>query len=554
MSTPDKFSKWMLVIGPATVVLTGLALIHDLYPLHINSHTGFGQDPAYQYLFSGVDILQGNAPVHTDHPGTPLQSLIAALIVICWMLFSATGVTRVGLFEAVLDKPEYFLLSTSLVLLALTGYVLYRLGLQIYRFTASRALAFGCQTTPLLYPMTVPNIVFPTPEALLISVSLALVTVLAPLVLSNHNVNPSSRKSIAMWAGILCGLGLAIKVTFAPLFSLLFLIRSPSLILRAFLFSLLAWLCGVVPILSRLGDMFRWFFKVISHSGMHGQGSTTMLSWAQLKGSIGWLIGHFGIFYYVIFCIVGLTVIVVLFYVVTKPLSRIQNTPEWLKIFTSNCKINSHRLLISAVFIFAAIAHTMMVAKHLGPSYMVPILSVTPLAFAWLVNHFVVMPGGRHVKALACWTWFFAVTFIAYSSLVQSIQTISQDHARGVDSQNQVIARLQKYDEPLVIGAFNCNLLNCARWFGVSLVPAMELRMSSIDPNFWYFNIFNQQFHAPGKGGLDKDIAVDAISEEIKKDRPVILISPSYPHLASIQKELLLSTPVQNLYRVTGLK
>ncbi len=64
-----KKSRFFLCV-PLLVILAGLAFLSQLFPLSLNSGGYYGQDPAYQYLFTGVDILQGHAADHTNHPGT----------------------------------------------------------------------------------------------------------------------------------------------------------------------------------------------------------------------------------------------------------------------------------------------------------------------------------------------------------------------------------------------------------------------------------------------------------------------------------------------------
>ncbi len=110
-----------LAIMPVVLILFQLALMQQMYPLAINSNGLFGQDPAYQYLFAGVDILLGNSPGHTDHPGTPLQTLIAAIIPFTWGVSRLVGATQLSTLNAVLANPELYLASTSLVLLLCTA-------------------------------------------------------------------------------------------------------------------------------------------------------------------------------------------------------------------------------------------------------------------------------------------------------------------------------------------------------------------------------------------------------------------------------------------------
>ena len=54
MHYPTKQQTVILSALPLALLVIGLVLMVKMYPLHINSNAGFGPDPSYQYLFSGV--------------------------------------------------------------------------------------------------------------------------------------------------------------------------------------------------------------------------------------------------------------------------------------------------------------------------------------------------------------------------------------------------------------------------------------------------------------------------------------------------------------------
>ncbi len=53
---------------------------------------------------------------------------------------------------------------------------------------------------------------------------------------------------------------------------------------------------------------------------------------------------------------------------------------------------------------------------------------------------------------------------------------------------------------------------------------------------------------------LSDQQTTETIATLTRQTRPVLLISPPFPHLSKLKLELVLSTPIQNLYRVTGLQ
>jgi hypothetical protein len=143
---------------------------------------------------------------------------------------------------------------------------------------------------------------------------------------------------------------------------------------------------------------------------------------------------------------------------------------------------------------------------------------------------------------------------VASFSTIKAINTDSNTHQQGLHSYGSIQHALKQFEDPLVIGAFNCNFLECALWFGMGLVPEMELKTLPIMPNFYYFDIFSKKLHLPGKGELTDQQTAETIAALTLQSRPVLLISPPFPHLGNLKLELILETRIQNLYRIVGLR
>ena len=77
--------------------------------------------------------------------------------------------------------------------------------------------------------------------------------------------------------------------------------------------------------------------------------------------------------------------------------------------------------------------------------------------------------------------------------------------------------------------------------------------MKQVTPNFLHFDIFNKRLHVPGIGELTEDRLRTTINELIAQNRDVLLISPEFDQLHKFELEKLLSTEIQNLYRIKGL-
>ena len=522
---------------PAALVIYQLLLMGQLFPISLNSNGQFGQDPAYQYLFAGVDILLGNSPGHTDHPGTPLQILIAAIIPFAWALSRLVGATQLSTLNSVLTDPELYLASTSLVLLLATACASYYLGHRVLQSTNRYLLALACQTTPLIFSVVTPHVIYPTPEAALFLVSTLLMGAIAPFVFVNDQPLSKSNYRQSILIGGLCGVGFAIKVTFAPMLAVLLILGKFRLICVAAISMVVAWALGVLPIVKKIPQMFTWFYQVMSHTGAHGQGSTGIFNVAEFKLHLLWLLAVFPLFFYV-FAAILIALLILSF---TKIQARASNLP----ILTS--------FRVPGVLLLIALSQTLMVAKHVGASYMIPALPLALMAASWLLHS----ESGLRLKALT--TNFFSAawlillcTLMVYST-TKAYSVVRLNHERGEQSYRAIHAELTKFNDPLLIGTFNCNFKECALWFGMLLVPIMELRMDKITPDFLHFDVFNKRLHLPGKGVVEPNEAISYIDSLLAQGRTILLISPPYPQLAQFKLTPILDTPIQNLYRVTGM-
>src|SRR5688572_28745365 len=70
-----------LAVIPVCLFLLSLALRDLRGPYHLASHS----DPDYPYLFNSLSILHQQAPIISEHPGTPVQMLGALAILARWL-------------------------------------------------------------------------------------------------------------------------------------------------------------------------------------------------------------------------------------------------------------------------------------------------------------------------------------------------------------------------------------------------------------------------------------------------------------------------------------
>ena len=184
---------------------------------------------------------------------------------------------------------------------------------------------------------------------------------------------------------------------------------------------------------------------------------------------------------------------------------------------------------------------------------MIPTLTVPALAMVWLFHRQQIILLSPKIRMIFSWCWLSFVVISASFSSVAAIKKVSASKLTGLESYALIQKEIARFQNPLVLGAFNCNFANCALWFGMSLVPEMELRMGPVTPNFYYFDIFSKKIHLPGKGELN-DAQTNATIESLTAEgRTILLISPQFPQLSKFKLKLITETPLQNLYRVLGI-
>ncbi len=545
----NKRKSLLLLIVPVVFICVALAFAMQMYPIYANTPF-YGQDPAYQYLFAGVDILLGNAPAHNDHPGTPLQSLIALTISVVWYVRHLIGGLEQDMFVSVLATPELYLKSVSVVVVFLNTLAIFYLGKRIYQVTQNYIAAVVCQMAPLVFVLVSPNILYPAPESLLWCVSLCLLGVLAPALLG-----ASSKISVVNWkmavlSGVFCGLGLAVKVTFLPLLGLLLILRKWRLMLLSGVVMAAAWLIGVLPIYSRLGKMFDWFYQVMNHTGLHGEGQNTVFNVSQFVANFAYVRTMFPI----LDTAVWLMVVVSVWGVIQRAIlfKRSSNESEVNRPLRSNTDAGAW--LTPFVLTLVVIAQAIMVAKHPGPTYMIPVLPIAMIVVVWFLHAQKFIIFSTNVHRVLWGIVFVFFTYLAAISSVGAYNMIAANQSRGAQSNRSIYEAIKKFQQPVLIGTFNCTLPSCALWFGQLMTPDVERKMDQVTTDFYHFDIFAKNLHVPGKGALNQDESAQTIKQFVESGRPVLLISPPYEQLAGFEVEKIVSTQVQDLYRVSGYK
>ena len=134
------FTRVLLFVLPVATFAFGWAIFEEMRPIFIGVGL-YDYDPAYAYLFNGLNILKFTTPGHVDHPGTPLQVLSGLIILAKWSTMHLFGFTNLGLTQSVLNSPEDYIAPVCFVLLLLNSLAVWFLGFRLFAATKSLALA-----------------------------------------------------------------------------------------------------------------------------------------------------------------------------------------------------------------------------------------------------------------------------------------------------------------------------------------------------------------------------------------------------------------------------
>ncbi|HEY7335872.1 MAG TPA: hypothetical protein VH639_13380 [Bryobacteraceae bacterium] len=355
-------AKLSLAAIPVSLLTLSAILTQHHGPYYLRNNF----DPEYNYLLNSLNLLTLHSPAHTDHPGTTLQILGAAVVWLQWLGGYLMG-RREALREAVLSHPEEYLRGMNFVLNVLISGALYRAASAIHRVSKSITAAMLLQITVLVYLQTFIALTRVSPEPLLIAAALALMIPMAPMVLSREGVEANGGR-LAAAAGVLFGFGLITKVTFAPLAAVVLLFPHRK---RRF-----AWAAAstvlllLLPIAPRLPAMASWLGSLVVHSGQYGQGRIGIPEANAVAANIISLWpDQLPLFLFLGLYAMGL-------------FRRVGPKPD-----------GERRLLIAACIAIAA--EGVMVAKHPATHYLVPALVLTAFVNAALWRR-------RHA---AQWSW-----------------------------------------------------------------------------------------------------------------------------------------------------
>lgn len=257
-------SAFLLLLAlPAALVSAALSVRDARGPAWLSGNL----DPTYPYLMNSLNVANLHRPFHTDHPGTTVQ-VAGGLIIRSLNPLAGEEETA----REVLSRPEHYIRLISNCLIIFYAVCMVAAGLAALVVTRNAALAMLFQATPFISMTTVLALTGVRPEPLLAALSL----LFASALLLTLRFEVSGRPHLyALVFGLLFGLGMASKVSFAPL-AIIPLLLLPGFRIRAEFCaaSVATFLLAVFPILTPVlvRNSLGFYSRILTHTGRYGEG------------------------------------------------------------------------------------------------------------------------------------------------------------------------------------------------------------------------------------------------------------------------------------------
>ncbi|HEY0552116.1 MAG TPA: hypothetical protein VGF13_21120 [Verrucomicrobiae bacterium] len=432
---PSKKKAWLLLVAPVVFLCLHALFSQARGPFFLP----LNYDPDYAYLLNGLNIVNGAAPEHLDHPGTSLQLFAAACIKLANIRSSSDATIM-----AVLAGSESYLRAMNSALMSLYALALLFVGAVVWRKTGSIAAALLLQVTPFLLPEDFYEIARFRPESIIL-----IVVFLMAATLYIHALR-EDRESLGsiVWMSFLVATGLITKINFLPLVLLpLFCLRSwrnrAGYIVLTGTFAAI-WL---LPLKPRFKEFIVWTTGLITRQGRYGTGEP------------GFLPPHYFEFLAQLFVARPM-----FFLTLWLSLAALAYAWGWRRKGTNPQEARLIKLLIGVVVV--QIGEYLMVGKFEQARYLIPAMALCGLNWVillTLIRHWGKKPIELLWLRLACIS--AGSIFAVWSGLKTGHACIQMANVR--DEHRAMARELEtNFADKTVVYYYGCSSRYHALWFG----------------------------------------------------------------------------------------
>jgi hypothetical protein len=402
-------------------------------------------DPEYAYLFNGLLLAQGHPDIqYTDHPGIPLQLLVA--IVSRVLHFFRPGQSLVN---DILLNPETYIRATLYTASCINAVAVFLLGLYTYRFSYNLTMAIFLQLTPFSHLLVMESIGRLVPELLMCGLVCGWLIVLVKLIFSEKEER--NYKKCSLLFAILVGFSLADKMTFLP-YLLLPLIILPTwkLRLRYMVLSIFFFMAFAFPVVLNYKAFFRWITNIFTHIGPYGAGERGVIDWNLFIDRLKLL----GTQRFLLFA--GVTLLIItLYYIITR-----RKRGESINITVN----------IALAILTILLLQYIMTAKQFAYNYMMPsLLLIVFMIFisVSLLKELFPGLGKRKVPELLMGLTGLLLVINITSKTVKDLNNIYKANAIKEEAYQEIVPLLSSTPKIICPSYYGCSAVEYALTFGI---------------------------------------------------------------------------------------
>jgi len=345
----------LIYIIPGILILWSLYLLHLVGPFYLTR-----TDPEYPYLMNGLNcaILDFFKIGHIDHPGTPFQLLTGLFIRITYWIAGHGGIV-----DDVITRPEFYLSWSSFYLTIINASVILWLGKIVIKNGNGLFEAIILQSVVFLSAVLIDLPSRYIPDRFMA----ILVFVLTGLLFKHLYKENYGGKRFAFEAGLVMALGFVTKINFLPMVAIPFIVATKAK--ERFLYMLTFVFASVflfLPVYEKFSYFTGFVETIITHDGLYGGGSEQVFNMTTFWNNV------LNIFRYDIFYSIGLATSVILF--------------VFLVFKSSIRKVRFKEFLFFIAFIIVSVGAVLMIAKHYKNYYVIPIVSLSAIAYLIILN------------------------------------------------------------------------------------------------------------------------------------------------------------------------
>lgn len=268
----------LLLIVPMLFILISI----NMRMLQGAYYQAYFLDPSYAYLLNSLNIAHGEPPAHVDHPGTTVQ-LLGGMILKINSLFGRLHGESEDITMKVLLNPEDFISIISNAIICIIAISVFIFGIQLYKNTSNILLSITSQIFPLSFPVLLEHLPRLEPEPLLVASAYLLAAALVPFATGAADEQRVTLRAIIV--GIILGVGVTTKVTFAPLLLSVFILPKNTTRGIALVSCMATAYLLTIPIHDNMRQVASWLFGIMTHTGHYATGPTGLPSASTLLAS-----------------------------------------------------------------------------------------------------------------------------------------------------------------------------------------------------------------------------------------------------------------------------